>query len=368
MTGAGERLTVLHVDTEFGWRGGERQALWLAEALARMGHRSLVAARPGEPLAERAAERGLEVVPLAPFGEIDLRAGLALRRVVRRERVQVVHAHTGHAVTFAALAAMSTPARMVLTRRVDFRLRRNLPTRWKYGRADGIIAISRAAAASLEASGIPRERIEIIPSGVDLARRVAPASRATLAGLGVPDGAPLVVQISQLDPSKDPLTFVRAMAEVHRRLPEVHALLVGEGKLRPVLEAAIAELGLGHVLHLTGYRRDADALLAAADVATLSSQTEGLGTVILDAMSMGKPIAATAGGGIPEAVEAGRSGLLAPVHDAARLGANIAAILGDRALAERLSAGARARAAEFSVARTAERTLAVYRRVLAQPR
>ena len=357
-------LTVLHVDTERGWRGGERQALWLADALQRAGHRSVVAARPGEPLAARARERALAVVACTPVAEFDPFAVARLRRVIKVHRVQVVHAHTGHAVGLAALSAARTPAKIVVTRRVDFKLRDNAGTRWKYGRADALIAISRAVAEALVASGIERERIEIIPSGVDLTRSFVPASRETLRELGVPDGAPLLVQVSQLVGHKDPVTFVRAVAAARRQVPALRALLVGEGPLRPQVEAEVAAQGLGDALRLTGYRSDADALLAAADVATLSSQEEGLGTVLLDAMSMGKPTAATAAGGIPEIIVDGVSGLLAPVHDAERLGDAIARLLTDRGLAARLAAGARGRAAEFSVERTAERTLTVYRRVL----
>jgi glycosyltransferase involved in cell wall biosynthesis len=358
--------TILHVDTERGWRGGERQVLWLAEALTAAGHRSIVAARTGEPLAERASNAGLTVLPCNPLFEFDPAAALALRRTIRREGVQIVHAHTAHAVSLAALATLGTAARMVLTRRVDFRLRPNRGTRWKYGRAAAIVAISRAVADALAASGIDRAHIEIIPSGVDLTRVIAPAPRETLAALGVPSGAPLVVQVAQLVGHKDPVTFVRAIAAARRRVPTLHALMVGEGPLRAEVEASVAANGLHDVVHLTGYRQDADALLAAADVVTLSSKEEGLGTVLIDALSLGKPVAATAAGGIPEIVEDGTSGLLAPVRDAERLGAAIASLLEDRDLAAHIAAGARARAAHFSVARTAERTAAVYERLLGE--
>jgi glycosyltransferase involved in cell wall biosynthesis len=356
--------TVLHVATERGWRGGERQVLWLADGLARRGHRSLVAARPRQPLALRAAEHGLTVVPCDPRFEADPAAVVRLRRVVGREGARIVHAHTGHAVTLAALAALGTPARMVLTRRVDFPLRRNLGTRWKYGRAAAVIAISRAVADVLVAGGVERERIRIVPSGVDLERRIEPASRDTLAALGVPAGAPLVVLVAALVGHKDPGTFVRAIGAARRSIPALHALMVGEGPLRGEVERATAELGLSSAVHLTGYREDADALLAAADVVALSSKEEGLGTVLVDALALGKPIAATAAGGIPEIVRPGVSGLLAPAGDAEALGAAIARILLDPALAAHLGAGARARAAEFSVDRTVERTLAVYEEVL----
>jgi len=339
--------------------------LWLAQALAAAGQRTIVAARTGEPLAERAAAAAVRVVPCNPLFEFDPVAALRLRRIIRREGVQVVHAHTGHAVALAAVATLGTDARMVLTRHVVFPLRSNGGTRWKYARADAIIAVSRAVAATLAEGGIDPTHVEIIPAGIDLTRVIVPSPREALAALGVPARSPLVVQVAQLTREKDPVTFVRAVAVARGRVPDLHALMVGDGPMRAAVEAAVAGLGLQGVVHLAGYRRDADALLAAADAVTLTSTAEGLPTVLIDALSLGKPVAATAAGGTPEVVEDGVSGLLAPVGDAERLGGAIVALLTEHSLTERLRAGALAKAEQFSVVRTAERTAAVYERVLA---
>lgn len=355
---------ILHIDTERGWRGGERQVLWLAIELERIGFRSVIAARPDEPLAARARERQIEVIPCAPRFEFDPFAVRALRRTARERRIDIVHAHTGHAVTLAALTVWRRPLPMVLTRRVDFRLRRNPGSRWKYRRANAVIAISRAVADALAGSGIARTRIEIIPSGVDLARPVTPAAAATLRELGVPEGSPLVVQVSQLVPHKDPVNFVRAIAVAARTVPRIRALLVGDGPLHGAVEAEVAARRLEGIVTVAGYREDADRLLAAATVVTLSSEEEGLGTVLLEALALGKPVAATRAGGIPEIIEDGVSGLLAPIHDPEALGANIARLCSDRSFAAAVAERARARAARFSVAETARRTAEVYRRLL----
>jgi L-malate glycosyltransferase len=357
-------ITVMHIDTERGWRGGERQVLWLAEALVRQGHRSVIAARPGEPLWERARTAGIEVVPCAPLGEADVLAAWKLRREIVARGVQVVHAHTGHAVALAALAVRGSDVRMVVTRRVDFRLRDNAGTRWKYRQAHAIIAISEAVARALRESGVDGDRITLVHSGVDLRRTLEPALPATLEEVGVPAGAPLVVQVGALVPHKDPVTFVRAIGVAARQVPGVRGLLVGDGELLADVEASIAEQDLYGVVLLAGYRRDADSLLAAADVATLSSREEGLGTVLLDAMAMSRPIAACAGGGIPEVVEDGVTGLLVPPGDSEALGDAIARILLDRELAGRLGRAGRERVESFSVDHTAELTARVYARVL----
>ena len=366
MTG-GRPLTILHINTERGWRGGERQTLWLAQGLARAGHRSMIAVRPREPLAVRSAEAGLEIVLCAPGSELDLAAARWLRRCILGNAVDVVHAHTAHAVALAALASRRTSARMVLTKRTSFRLRSNPFTRWKYRRADAMIAISSRVQRSLVEGGIDPALIEVIPSGIPLDRRVASLSRAEL---GVAEEAPLVVMVGALSREKDPVTFVRAVAEARKRLPTLRALLVGEGPLRGEVEAEVERLALAGVLTLTGQRQDADALIATSDLVVLSSVEEGLGSVLLDAMAFGKPAAATAAGGIPDVVVHGESGLLVEPRDAEALGEAIARIAGDRALAARLGAAARDRSAHFSIENTVARTVAVYERVLsaASPR
>ncbi|MDQ6888140.1 MAG: glycosyltransferase family 4 protein [Gemmatimonadota bacterium] len=360
------RRSILHIATERGWRGGERQALWLADWVQRMGHRCILAARPHEPLWERAGSAGLERLAIAPRSEVDLGAVLLLRRAIAREGVQIVHAHTAHAVALGALATLGTPARLVVTRRVDFRLRANRGSRWKYGRARALIAVSHAVARVLEAAGVPPQRIHVVPDGVDLTRRIQPASPHTLGTLGVAAGRPLVVQVAALVPHKDPLTFVRGIAVAREMVPGLQALMLGTGALDSLVREEIAQLELGGVVHLGGHRDDVDALMSAADVVTLSSKEEGMGSVLLDAAAFGKPVAATIAGGIPEVVRDGETGLLVGTHDPDALGRAIARLLFDGALATRLGGAARRHVEEFSMERCAARNVDVYERVLAE--
>lgn len=366
-TGAPHRLTVLELDTERGWRGGERQLLWHAQILSRLGHRALIAARPNEPLAQRAATLDIPVVPIAPATELDPRAAWALRRAIRREHVDIVHSHTAHGVALGAMACLGTQAKLVITRHSDFRPRANLGTRWKYSRVDALIAISSASKTAMIASGMSPDSITIVRGGSDQSTPIAPASASTLASLGAGPGSPLVVQVSQLVQHKDPLTFVAAIDSARARVPSLRAILVGDGPLRASVEEAVTEKSLGEHLRVAGYRTDADSLLAAADVVTLSSEEDALPSVLFDALFCGKPICATRAGGVPEIIEDKVSGLLSPVADGPALGDSISQVLTDPALARRLSAGARARASEFSIERSVGRTIAVYERVLGVP-
>jgi L-malate glycosyltransferase len=359
---AGPEPVILHVNTARGWRGGERQVLWLTERLHGMGVRSIVAARPGEPLAARVLERGLPFEPFAPGGEWDLRAVLRLRCIARRLGANILNAHDGHANTLAALA-VGVAGTLVITRRVHHRVHRNPVSRWKFRRADAVIAISTSVRGILIDCGVPASRIHLVRSGVPLDRPARAASSDTLTGLGVTCGVPLVVKVGALVDHKDPINFVRAMKFVHAQIPGVQALIVGDGPLRTRVASEIGALGLDGVVHLAGYRTDADALLAAASVAVLSSKDEGLGTVILDAMQLGVPVVATAIAPIREMIRGGVDGLLVPAGASTALGAAIAQALTDPETSRRVES-ARLRLPEFSADRTAADTLAVYRAVI----
>jgi len=358
-------MRILHIDTERGWRGGERQTLWLAEELQRRNHDSIIAARRREPLAKRAGRAGLQLVLCEPRFEADPHTVLQLARFIGEAQVDLVHAHTAHALGLAALATVLIDTPLVASRRVDFHLRANLATRWKYGRTDALIAVSQAVADVLAADRIAMRKIAVVPDGTDVHRSIEPASHETLVALGIEPTAPLVVQVAQLVPHKDPLNFVYAIAAARQRVPGLQAVLVGDGPLRRQVVHAVHNLGLDDTLRVAGYRSDADELLAAADVVVLSSREEGMGSVLLDAFLLGKPIAATYAGGIPEVVEHGSTGLLAPVGNSAALAENITTLIENTAIAARFGCAGRARAADFSVERMADRTLAVYDRALA---
>lgn len=369
MTRASAPLTILYLDINTEWRGGQRQLLWMGEGLRRHGGRPIFALRTGVPLAARAREAGIAIIAIDPLiAEWGPWTVLRLRRVIKREQVAIVHAQSGHTMALAALASLGTRAKIVFARRVTTPLRTNRPTRWKYARADRLISVSQAGVAGLLAAGVRPERVRVVPSGVPLTTPAAPASAELLASFGVPPGAPLVVLVASLSAAKDPSTFVRAIAIARREVPALHALLVGDGPLRDAVAAEISALGLNGIVHLTGFRTDPEALESAASVVVLTSKSlEGTPGVLLDALALGKPIVTTNVGGVPEVIEHDVSGLIVPIGDADAIGRAIARVLLDAPLAARLSAGARTRAPKFSIENTVNGTMDVYRELLAEP-
>lgn len=358
-------MNVLHLDEQRGWRGGEQQAGYLIRGLAERGHNVLIAGREGSPFITR--DHGVPnlVRITAPFrNEADLTTAMRLARIIRREHVDIVHAHTSHTHAIALAARMiARRGKVVVSRRVDFSIKRTRLNRWKYVSPDQIVAISHTIADVLREFGVPDEKFTIVHSGIDPTRLDhPPISREKL---GVPEGAPLFGNVAALVGHKDQATLIDAMTYVVDQLPGARLVIVGEGELRPKLERQIRELGLVDHVRLLGYRDDVPAILHALDVFVISSKEEGLGTSVLDAMACGVPVAATAAGGIPEMVRHESTGLLSRPQDAAALAENMVALYNDPEMRERLARNAKALVeSSFTADAMVEGNIRVYEDVL----
>jgi glycosyltransferase involved in cell wall biosynthesis len=353
-------MRVLLVDTAREWRGGQSQFLLTGLGLAARGHAVALACRAGGVLEARARRCGLDVHPFAFRGDLSPRALLPLAGLVRRFEADVLQLNDPHAVGCGLLAArLAARGRTIATRRVDFHLR-SAVSRFKYARADRVIAVSRAIATILAEDGLSADRIRLVYEGVP--DRMPRDGGDPLRELGVPEGALVIGNVAALTPHKDQATLLAALPEVFRRVPRARALIFGEGELRPALEAQACALGLGERCILAGFRSDLDSLVPRFDVFCLSSRWEGLGTSLLDAMAFARPIVATAAGGIPEAVVDGVNGRVVPVRDPAALAGALVELLEDAGRREALGRAGRERfLARFTADRMVEETLAVYR-------
>jgi len=327
----------------------------------------LLVAPPGAVLSERAKGEGFRVRPVAMRGTWDLASVVALARIMREVRPDVVHWHAARAHAIGAMASLldSAPAR-VLSRRVQFPVRRSLGSILLYTLpVDRIAAISSAVRGALVRSGVDAAKIEVVPSGIDRAPDPDPALRLTLRrSFGIEDGDTLAITVSALAPGKGHRQLLRASATASVRAPMLKLWIVGAGPLERELRMETGALGLEARVQFLGFRTDIQALLHAADFFCLATQSEGLGSSILEAMSAGLPVVATRVGGIPEIVEEGRTGILVPGSDPAELAAAMEQMALSAGLRETMGASSRRRAALFSADRTAEGTYRVYHAAL----
>ncbi len=362
----GDPLRVLQVDTATSWRGGENQVLLLSLGLRSRGHQVGIVAQPGSPLAKRATMRGLYVYPLRMRGEGDLQAMVQLGRLMRRFRPHILHFHTSHAHALGWLATKLSPGpRVVVSRRVDFHLRRSPFKRFKYGPwVTRYLAVSQRIRDVLIEDGISPERVEVVYSGLDL-NRLRRGNREKWRGeLGLGTDGFLVGNVASLAPHKAQTYLLLAAKEVLHLLPQVRFVIVGEGELEGKLKREINHLGLQGRVNLLGFQEDMASIYSALDLFVLSSYLEGLCTSLLEAMFYGVPIVATHTGGIPEIVEDGFNGWLVPPRDPQAMAKAIVSLLKDRELAQKFSAQGKIVVRKFGIEETVRRTEEVYRKAL----
>jgi glycosyltransferase involved in cell wall biosynthesis len=363
----------LHVDTARTWRGGQNQVLLTVNGLRAFGQRAAIVAHPGGELRKRAAE-GLELIPIAPRTEIDLTAAWRFSRLIKRLAPDIIHAHDPHGVAMTSLAlsmgsASSTrlPA-LVASRRVDFHLKGNAFSRWKYRQVDCFIAASETIRQMLVADGVPAERTVTVHEGIDVDHVTAAPAVNVHEAFWLPHGAPVVGNVAALVPHKGQRYLIEAAHLVVQQVPDARFIILGEGELREHLEHLVREHHLEKHVLLPGFRTDVLGCIKGFDLFVMSSVTEGLGTSLLDAMACARPIVATRAGGIPEIVDDEVNGLLVPPRDHTAIAQAIVRALKDEQLRRTMGAAGFARVqARFTVERMVEETAAVYARVAGTP-
>jgi glycosyltransferase involved in cell wall biosynthesis len=370
---------IFHLDSERGFRGGQRQLLYLACALKARGHRNVIVCRKDSALAAEASRLGLETAYLPFFCELDLVSAVLLRRMAAKADSPVIHAHSAHAAGVAEIARRLGAPAAVVHRRVDFPLSGGFSRKFKYEKAARVIAVSEAIAGVLADSGLDRALVSVVCDGIPANAEecgwagvnpddLAPPSlkdRLALrahfsAEFGINGHAPWIANAAALVPHKDHDNLLAAAVIVLMKRPKAVFLVAGDGPEKERLLGRIKSAGLGGRFILMGQRSDVSSLLKAVDIFALSSWGEGMGSVLLEASSCGAAIAATTAGGIPEIVLDDKSGLLCPPRNAEALAANILRLIEDKPLAERLSESARARLPLFGLARMAEQVENIY--------
>jgi glycosyltransferase involved in cell wall biosynthesis len=252
----------------------------------------------------------------------------------------------------------------VAARRVDFHLKDNALSRWKYRQVDCFICASDAVRRMLIDDGIPAARAVTVYEGIDLGHVDAAPPANLHADLWLPHGSPIVGNVAALVPHKGQRHLIEAAALVVKRVPDARFVIAGEGELRPALERLIKEHRLDKHVFLAGFRPDILSVHKSFDVFVMSSVTEGLGTSLLDAMACGKPVVATTAGGMPEVVDDGKTGILVPPRDHTAMADALIRLLSSAELRARMGAAGLERVrATFSAERMVQDTLEIYRRV-----
>jgi len=316
----------------------------------------------GSPLEKELAAAGVRIKVSEGGAIYSWRQVPALAKLL--SGYDLIHVHLFPAQLWVALAARMGGVRtpLVTTEHSTFNSRRNKPIfrvmdRWMYRQYRRLVCVSEAAAQAMH-SWAPgtRARLRVIPNGVDLARFRQGEAADKRAVVG--DEVPVVASVGRFERAKNHACLLHAMTAV----ADAHLVLIGDGPLRPEAEQLAGTLGLTGRVHFLGRRTDVPQLLRMSDVYVQPSRYEAFGLAALEAMAAGVPVIASTVPGLA-AVVAG-AGVLFPAGDSKRLAAEMDSLLrSPERRAQLADAGAR-RAESYSIERTAEEYVSLYREVL----
>ena len=298
---------------------------------------------------------GFSVVSISRGSGFDRRAVAALRSYIRDNEIDVLHCHQYTPFCYGAFAALLLGIKVIFTEHGRFHpdrfsWKRRLVNQLVHRLADNITCISNATRLALDHyEWIPKKRIQVIYNGVATLEQDT-KDKAIRRKLGITDTALVLGTISRFDPIKNQLMMLNALCEVRKTNPDCVLIMAGDGPERKNLESKAQELNIHNSVYFTGFITDIAAHLNTIDIFLLTSFSEGTSMTLLEAMSVGKVVIATAVGGNVEVVTDNISGILIPSDDTDALVDNLNRLKKSPLEMQRLSRGAmQAYSEKFSV-------------------
>jgi glycosyltransferase involved in cell wall biosynthesis len=376
------RLRIVQLAQKPQRRGAEVFAFQLSEELRRQGHQVHTAylypysQEGGLPVDANGCvlgEKGSH--PLEKVPGFQPRILWRLLRLIQEVEPQVLQVNGARTVKYGAFARLFSrqDSWVLIYRNIgdpnDWI--RSAPYRLFYRylvmpQVDGVVGVSEATLQAVtEFHGLTVPRVSV-PTGVSPAGLVPSLSReAARQQLETPPEAPVILFVGSLTPEKRLDRLLRVFRRVHDALPSLRLWLVGDGPLRPEVEDDFRACGLSGQVIFLGLQANVATFMSAADVLLLTSDTEGIPGVVLEAGLLGLPVVATRVGGLPEAVLDGQTGFLRPPQDEEGLARAVLDLLGDRQLRSEMSRLSRRWIRErFTMDSIARRYTGFYRRVL----
>jgi glycosyltransferase involved in cell wall biosynthesis len=301
------------------------------------------------PLVQTLASAGVPARAVIFSGRTDLAGAVRIARTLRADRPRLVHLHVGGRSRLWLLRGLSSAKRVAHVH--GARTEDGTPLRVETfaSSVQAVIATSKAVAAAVPGSAT------VVYPGVDVVDAVASPSL----------GPPTIGAMGRLEPIKGLAFLLAAAAVLRSRVPDLRIELAGSGACEPRLRSFAAQLGIADAVTFLGWRDDIDSLHRRWQVFAQPSIYEGLGLSVLEAMAAGRPVVASATGGLPELVEDGLTGFLVPAGEVGALVDRLGRLLDDEELRTRMGNAGRQRVRErFSVAEMAARTADVYDRLL----
>lgn len=361
-------MKVLHLSSERSWRGGEQQIAYLIDELEQKGVENIVACKKKSAFESYCKNNQIPFINPPFANEFDLFSAWEIRNFCKEFKINIVHMHSGHAHAIGVWSSLlGNPARLILSRRVDFPIKNNWFSKYKYNYAkiEKIICVSEAIQKITQLGLNKPDKCVVVHSGIDLKKFKNTEKKFILHHeFGLSKEIPTIANISAIAPHKDYFTFVNTVEVLIKKEFKANFLIIGDGSERKKIEQYVIGKGLENHIIFTGFRNDIPKILKDIDLLLITSKTEGLGTTILDAFANEIPVVATNAGGIPEVVIHEQTGLLASVGDFNLLAEHVRTLLTNPKLKDNLVYNAKNHLiSHFTTTSTALKTWTIYHRI-----
>lgn len=360
-------LKILQLSSEKSWRGGEQQIAYLILYLKTQNIDVVVCSRKNSAFSEWCREKDIPFYELGFKNGADLVTALKIKNIVKKENIDLVNAHSGksHSLAYLALRlGMTKP--LIVHRRVDFPLKTSGFSLAKYNHKNvkKIICVSNAIAGLVKKVVQNPERVITVYSGIDPTRFSDHKATGYIhKEFNIERSKRLIANISAIAPHKDYETFLAAAKRVSESRDDCHFLIVGDGNLRDAIQDLAKKLKLTHAVSFTGFRNDIPTLFRELTLFLITSDTEGLGTTVIDSLCNGVPVIATKAGGIPELVRDGKEGFLCAIADSECLAEKVNLLLDSEGERAKMSKSAVKRATLFTNEQMGAGVLKIYRQI-----
>ena len=318
--------------------GNELYVERIGRELARDGHEVTYALKESGGLAKRIQGSVTVFRPRIPYA--DMAVALAVQRLVRSARTEVIHVHTTMDLPYAAFVKTFRPGlRVVYTKQMQPGKSKKDPFhQWVYGKIDLLLTVTEQMRSKLvDMLPMDRSRIKCLYLGTalpDIASKPL-LCRQVRKRFGLTESDFLIVFPNRLDPQKGQELLIHALAQVKRRGLMPHVLFAGEETVgcegyRAVLKSAVEKAGVASQCTFTGFIEDLGPLYAAADIVALATHEETFGMVLIEGMAWSTPVIGSNAGGVVEIIEHGKNGFLFTTRDATSLAATIERCMWER--------------------------------------
>lgn len=361
-------IKVLHLSSESTWRGGEQQIIYLVEETRKLGVDAVIGCKRGSVVEEYCQTNDIPFHALDFKSAYDFSTAREIIKICNEGQFDLIQTHTSKSHTISVIAGLiGLDIPQIMTRRVDFPVKDNWFSKFKYNysKIARIICISETIRKITEPDIRDKSKLVTIHSGTDM-KKFEPfrASNWLRQEYGLTEDVVVIGNTSAISDQKDYPTFIETAELIMRREYDVRFFIIGDGPQREEIQELVRKKGLEDKIIFTGFRKNITEILPSLDLFLFTSQTEGLGTSVLDAMAAGVPIVATNAGGVSEMVENKKNGMLCTVKDSECLSRSALRILDTPEFGQELVANGYETVKKFSKEKTAKSTLELYKEIL----